>query len=88
MQKASITYFFTKRGNQVPGRFNQEELPSPQSPVPPTASRPKVFGEAKDVLWVGNIMVGGEIVIALFFVAFIVVLSERLKVPNCCREAL
>lgn len=38
------------------------------------------FGEAKDALWVGYILVGGEIVIAIFFVLFIVILSERLKV--------
>jgi len=50
--------------------------------------RRKVFGEAKDVLWVGYIMVGGEIVIALFFVFFIVVLSERLKVWDYRRGTL
>ncbi|CAN0505982.1 unnamed protein product, partial [Ectocarpus sp. 12 AP-2014] len=37
------------------------------------------MGEAKDVLWVGYILVGGEILIAIFFVFFIVILSERLK---------
>lgn len=38
------------------------------------------MGEARDVLWVGYILVGGEVVIAIFFLFFIVVLSERLKV--------
>lgn len=38
------------------------------------------MGEAKDVLWVGYILVGGEVVIAVFFLLFIVALSERLKV--------
>lgn len=32
------------------------------------------------MLWVGYILVGGEVVIAIFFLFFIVVLSERLKV--------
>lgn len=44
------------------------------------------MGEAKDVLWVGYILVGGEIVIAFFFVFFIVILSERLKVPYHARR--
>lgn len=53
-------------------------IPNPLEP----ASSPKVFGEAKDVLWVGYVLAGGEIVISLFFVLFIVVLSERLKVSG------
>ncbi|CBJ32340.1 conserved unknown protein [Ectocarpus siliculosus] len=44
-----------------------------------TGETVKVMGEAKDVLWVGSILVGGEILIAIFFVFFIVILSERLK---------
>ena len=32
------------------------------------------------MMWVGNILVGGEVVIAFFFLFFIVALSERLKV--------
>lgn len=51
-------------------------------PRHPVRSVPQVMGEAKDVLWVGYILVGGEIVIAIFFIVFIVVLSERLKVNN------
>ncbi|CAM9234479.1 unnamed protein product, partial [Ectocarpus fasciculatus] len=44
-----------------------------------TGETVQVMGEAKDVLWVGYFLVGGEILIAIFFVFFIVILSERLK---------
>ncbi|CAM9493415.1 unnamed protein product, partial [Ectocarpus sp. 4 AP-2014] len=44
-----------------------------------TGETVQVMGEAKDVLWVGYILVGGEILIAIFFLFFIVILSERLK---------
>eukprot|EP00752_Nemacystus_decipiens_P003601 g3320.t1 len=44
-----------------------------------TGETVQVMGEARDTLWVGYILVGGEVVISFFFLLFIVVLSERLK---------
>eukprot|EP00903_Cladosiphon_okamuranus_P011141 g10515.t1 len=44
-----------------------------------TGKTVQVMGEAEDVRWVGFILVGGEAVIAFFFLFFIVALSERLK---------
>lgn len=43
----------------------------------------QVMGEDRDALWVGYILVGGEVVIAFFFLFFVVALSERLQVANC-----
>lgn len=40
----------------------------------------QVFGKAEDIKTVGSVLVWTEIVIALLFVGFIVVLSESLEV--------
>ena len=39
-----------------------------------------MFGEAQDAVQIGYALVGTEVVIALLFAIFVVVMSERLEV--------